>query len=114
MLSPAVGQLGPNDLVTVLTELCEVCAQWYYLGLVLNLTPDVLDAIKGPFKSDKDCLRDVVLRWLKTSGPSWEALVQALRSPIVDTERLARHLEQKYCVRGLEPPISKEATHIYI
>ncbi len=89
----AVGQLGPDDLVDVLTELLDVCADWENIGLGLRLKSGTLDAMKGPYKP-KDCLRDMLKEWLNTSpDPSWQSLIQALRSPIVGQESLARRLE---------------------
>ncbi len=101
-----VGRLVPNDLVTVLTELREVRADWYDIGLALNLKPGDLDAIKGPYKYPKECLRETIKAWLNTSpDPSWEAIVQALRSPIVSRDNLAEFLEQEFCAQeGSEPP----------
>lgn len=86
--------LGPNDLETVLTELQEVRAVWYNIGIALKLTPGVLDAIKGPYKEHKDCLRDMLLEWMNNSpNSSWEGLILALKSPIVGHARLADHLQ---------------------
>ncbi len=106
---PLAVQLEPKDLVTVLTELNDVCADWENIGLKLKLTRGALDAMKGPFKPHKDCLKDAVDKWLNTSpDPSWEAIVQALRSPIVGRDHLARCLEQKYCTQEWsEPPAGK-------
>ncbi len=93
----AVGKLGPRDLVDVLTELLDVCADWEDIGLGLGLTPGTLDAMKGPYKGHKDCLKDMLKKWLNTSpNPSWRSLIQALRRPIVGKEPLASHLETKY------------------
>ncbi len=102
---PAVGVLRPDDLLVVLTELHAVCSKWYYIGLALGLTADTLDAMKGPHKEHVDCLTDMVKKWLNTSpDPSWQSLIQALRSPIVGKEPLARHLENKFCTRGGSVP----------
>ncbi len=111
---PTVDQLGPNDLVTVLTELHDDSDQWYNLGLTLNLTPGALDAIKGPYKDPKQCLRETIKEWLNTSpNPSWVVLVQALRSTIVGRESSARRLEQKYCAQEQsEPPAGKNDLEI--
>lgn len=87
--------LSPDDLVTVLTALLDVSADWYNIGLALGLTPGTLDAIKAPGKEHKDCLRDMLNTWLRSSSLncSWEGLRQALRSPIVGQGWLADRLE---------------------
>ncbi len=93
---PAV--LGPSDLLAVLTELLEVRADWYMIGLALNLTSGTLDAMKGPRREHKDCMVDMVKEWLSTSpDPSWKSLIEALRHPVVDKHTLSNHLEAKYC-----------------
>ncbi len=103
---PAVEELGPDDLVVVLTELLCVCSYWEYIGLGLNLKPGTLEAIKAPFKGHKDCLMDMLKEWLNTCpDPSWQNLIRALRSPIVGKDTLASHLEAKYCTQqGSVPP----------
>ncbi len=99
--------LGPNDLLAVLRELLEVSADWYLVGLALNLTSGTLDRLKGPHKEPKDCMVDMVKEWLSTSpDPSWEGLVAALRDPVVGKVALAKQLEAKYCTQA--PPQGKD------
>ncbi len=110
---PAVGELGPDDLVVVLTELLDVCSYWEYIGLGLNLKPGTLEAIKGPFKGHKDCLMDMLKEWLNTCpDPSWRSLTLALRSPIVGKDTLASQLEARYCAQegSVQPPGTVIAT----
>ncbi len=111
--------LGPNNLLDVLTELLDVSADWYKVGLALKLTPGTLNAMKGPHKEPKDCMMDMVSEWLSTSpDPSWEGLIAALRHPVVGKVALARQLEAKYCPQA--PPQGKDckpygisSKHIY-
>ena len=66
------------------------------IGIALKLKPGVLDAVKGPYKEPKDCLRDMLLEWLKNSpNSSWKSLILALKSPIVGHMKLADHLQTK-------------------
>ncbi len=97
-------------MVDVLIELLDVCADWENIGLGLRLKSGTLDAMKGPFKEPKDCLRDMLKEWLNTSpDPSWRSLIQALRSPIVGKEGVARRLETTFCTRGGSvPPEGKQ------
>ncbi len=91
-------------------ELIDICSEWENIGLELRLSPGTLDAIKGPYKGHKDCMRDMLKEWLNTSAdPSWQSIIQALRSPIVGKEPLANHLESKYCTQeGDVPPPGKQ------
>ncbi len=95
--------LGLKKLLDVLTELLEVSADWYNIGLALNMSSGTLDAMEGPYKRPRDCLRDMLKEWLSTSlDPSWEGLIAALRHPVVGKETLARQLEAKHCTQA--PP----------
>ncbi len=93
-------------MVVVLTELIDICFDWENIGLELGLTTGTLDAIKVPYKSHKDCLKDTLKEWLNRSpDPSWQSLIQALRSPIVEKKQLASLLESKYGPQeGSVPP----------
>ena len=45
-------------------------------------------------------MREVLIHWLKTAvnpPPTWEAVVSALRSPLVNEKKVAAQLESKYC-----------------
>ena len=47
-----------------------------------------------------DSLCEMLVLWLKTAvgpPPTWEAVVTALRSPLVNENYLADQLESKYC-----------------
>ena len=52
------------------------------------------------YSDPSDSLREVLIHWLKTAvdpPPSWEAVVSALRSLIVNEMNVAAQLESKYC-----------------
>ncbi len=102
--------LGSSDLRAVLTELLPASANWYNIGLALDMDPGTLDAMKvGTYKDPRDCLREMLKEWLSTSpDPSWEGLIAALRDPVVGKETLARQLEAKYCTQRNDPPTGKE------
>ncbi len=96
-LPHTVQRLSPNDLHLVLTKLHHVRADWYNIGLSLELSPGDLNAMRGPSKDPKDCLRDMVEIWLNTfPDPCWDSLIKALNSLIVGRNALARELETKY------------------
>ena len=81
-------------------ELYAARTHWYNLGLKLGLKPDVLDTIKIQCSGDpSECFQVTLKDYLKTitPWPSWMALVEALRSPIVDQPQLAEKVEKKYC-----------------
>ena len=92
--------LTVDDLYDVLDQLHEVRAKWYDLGGSLELRASTLDAIKVEHHNAPDvCLRQTISHWLRqvTPRPCWNAIVFALRKPIVNEPRLAETLETKYC-----------------
>ena len=51
-----------------------------------------------------DSLREVLIYWLKAKPPTWDAVITALKSPIVGEENTAAQLESRYC-----PPLQDES-----
>ena len=52
------------------------------------------------YSDQLDLMRETLMYWLDTAvdpSPSWEAVVRALRSPIVGMIHVAEQLESKYC-----------------
>ena len=86
----------------LLNELHPVCASWYNIGLQLDIPHTTLDCFRQNYSNQSDLLREVLKHWLDTAvdpPPSWEAVVAALRSPIVDKKKVAEQLEIKYWVK---------------
>ena len=89
-------KLTPGDLGCVLEEILDVSAQWYHLGLQLNLSIGVLDRIRAQFSDPKDQLLEMLKTWLTTSdNTSWKTLTDALKSRSVGAHQLAGTLETK-------------------
>ena len=96
------GPLTTGDMKKICDSIWDARTKWYNIGIQLEIDVSVLDAIK----QDND---DVGLRltamlngWLKqtTPSPTWQALVHALKSPMVGCRHLAESIEKKYCDRG--------------
>ena len=67
-----------------------------------------LDSSRFQYRHRGDLLREVLRTWLTTSkNPTWGALVEALKSPVVGEARLAMELQQKYC-SSAQPPVDGE------
>ena len=84
---------------TVLNEIHDARTKWYYIGIELKLDVSTLKAIESKYSDCKDCLREVITKWLKAvqPKPTWRSLVDALRRPVVDESKLAAVIEGKYC-----------------
>jgi len=60
--------------------------------------------LRSKYNDPGDQLREVLRTWLTTSdNPTWQAMVQALKSPVIEEPRLARELQQKYYPSGQRP-----------
>ena len=87
-------------LRVLLNELHPVRASWYKIGLELDIPHTELDCFEQKYSDPSDLLCEVLKYWLKTSidpPPTWEAVVTALRSRIVNEKNVAAQLESKYC-----------------
>lgn len=70
--------------------------KWKMIGLGLHIPRSDLDLSGDPL----ECLECMLTKWLKgiDPPPTWEALVAVLRSRVVDEEKKAQELEEKFCV----------------
>ena len=87
-------------LKALLNELHPVRASWYNIGLLLNIPYTTLDCFKQSHSDQLNLMCEMLKEWLKTAvdpRPTWEAVVKALRSPIVNEINVAAQLESKYC-----------------
>ena len=84
----------------MLKELYPVRANWYNIGLELNILHTTLDCFIQTHSDPSVLMREMLKHWLDTAvdpPPTWEAVITALRSPIVDRKNVAERLESKYC-----------------
>ena len=70
-----------QDLADILQELTEVASYWLTVGVFLKVPYPTLETIrKDHHDQSKDCLREMVVAWLRGSEASPAVLVQALRA----------------------------------
>ena len=87
-------------LKALLNELHSVRVNWYNIGLELGIPYTELNCFRKMYSDPSDSLREVLIHWLKTAvdpPPTWEAVVTALRSPLINEMNVAAQLESKYC-----------------
>ena len=94
---------GEQDLHDVLSAAIEVAARWKYIGDMFQLSPGSLDTIeKANFHQPDDCLREVILRWLRRSGtshspPTWRRVVEVVGCPTGgNNPELARRIASQH------------------
>jgi len=88
------------SLKALLNELHPVRASWYNIGVQLDIPHTTLDCFKQSYSDPLDLMREMLKCWLDTAVdpcPTWEVVIAALRSPIVDKKSVAEQLESKYC-----------------
>ena len=88
----SAASLSIADLRTVLVAVWEARVKWYNIGLELGTSSDTLDSIKIKCREDPDeCVTAMIKEWLNNGKPppSWTALAEALRSPMVGCAHLA-------------------------
>ena len=91
--------LTVDDLGQVLEEIVDVSAQWYPLGLQLQVRVGTLDRIQTQFPDPRRQLLEMLKTWLTTGdNTSWRNLIDALRSRSVGESQLASVLERRHCL----------------
>ena len=83
-----------KDLRKVQRVAWEARAQWYNIGLELEVDPGTLDVIEGNNKDINNCFRAMLMTWLKMvqPKPTLAALAEALQSPTVGFGHLAEQV----------------------
>ena len=73
----------------------KVKAKWKTLGHGLHIECHQLDAIERDNLECVDCLVKMLQQWKKNTDPpyTWATIIEALKSPLVDEENLAKELE---------------------
>lgn len=87
--------LTPDDAIRVLEEILEAQNQSEYLGLKLKIPEHEVTSIHKRYSDPKDCLYQVILKFLKQTEPrpTWRTIAAALRSPVVNLPKLAMKVE---------------------
>ena len=90
-------ELSINDLGEVHEAVCEARTQAYNIRLQLKVAVDTLESIDERYDDSSDKLREVLKTWLRTAPkPTWQVIVNALRSRVVGQPKLASDIEAKY------------------
>ena len=95
MFSDFLDGLSIKDLGKVQRAAWESRAQWYNIGLELEIDLETLDVIEGNNKDINSCFRAMLTTWLKMvqPKPTLGALAKALQSPTVGFGHLAEQVQ---------------------
>jgi hypothetical protein len=89
------GKLIIDHLGDVLEAVWEARVKWYNIGLKLGISVGTLDSISKAYNQNPDdCLTAMIKDWLNRGKPkpSWAAVAEALKSPMVGYVQLANKL----------------------
>ena len=90
-----------DDLRTVRDAIWDGRAKWKVLGIELHLPVSDLDVIKEDYFDIGRQFTEMLALWLQLdSPPTWSALIDALRSPTVGCEELAKRVEREVTDSG--------------
>ena len=94
--------LKEKDAAKVYEELMSAQNHTNLLGLKLNIPLATVEGIHSQYPNPKDRLLQIIKEFLTQLDPepSWSAIAAALRSPVVNLPRLAKHIEEKYCLQN--------------
>ena len=87
--------LTESDAVNILEELTEALGQANILGVMLSIKPVELEVISKMYQDPKERFYQIILAFLRQAEPppTWKAIVNGLRSPIVNLTALAKRVE---------------------
>ena len=103
-----------EDLHEVLEAVYEVRDKWFSFGLALGIDEPSLRKIESDCFHDPDaCLRKLLSFWLRNCrNPSWDDIVNALRSKIVGHKHVANKIVQsKPCSEDVIIDAEEAAPH---
>ena len=93
------GPLTSSDLKQVVSSVWEARTKWFHIGIQLDMETSNLQVIKTNCHSEVDmCFTEMLTTWLKRMNPppTWETLVDALKSQPVGYEQLADTIQKTH------------------
>lgn len=93
------GPLTSGDLKKVLSSVWEARTEWFHIGIQLDMKTSDLKVIKREYDDAGLCFTEMLTAWLKRMNPppTWEVLVDGLKSPTVGYEQLADTIQKTHC-----------------
>ena len=102
--------LTDKNLGEIQNILSEVCEKWFNIGIQLKITHGTLKIIEADYKKVEECCREMLHTWLtQEPEPTWAALVEALKSPSLKCEDVARKIELEHLP---EPESSQDRVYL--
>ena len=80
-----------DDIVPVHEAVIEV-TDWFSLGLKLGIPYHQLERIRIDGHNEIARQRNMILSWFETGHASWSSLVEALKSPLIKKDEIAKQI----------------------
>ena len=85
-------------VINILNILNSVRHKWKDIGAMLKIAPPELEAIEHDYRDSSERLYAMVTTWLPSDdNPTWPGIVEALRTPHVNENRLSEQVRERYC-----------------
>ena len=88
----------PPELLEFLSQVASKARdKWEMMGLVLNIMPDQLNVISKKHHNPMLCYSEVFTTWKNKEKPAkftWTTIIEALKSPVVEENKLAGDIVQ--------------------
>ena len=92
-------ELDESNAAELVAEILAVKPKCKILGCLLKVQAADMEIICASYLDQQDRLFHIIDEFLshKDPKPTWRAILEALRNPLINSARLAEHIEQKYC-----------------
>ena len=78
-------------------DLNSVAADWFELGVQLDIEDSELRGVSGKENAAAKCFQKTLSLWWRSGTPTLKAVTDALRSSVIGNNNLARKLEKGLC-----------------
>ena len=87
---------------TIRKEIHAIRGKWQDIALELGVSVKDADKIAIDFENDQQRLLQALKWWLarEQPKPTWNVLIESLRSCTIEEHQLADALQRKYCPQG--------------
>ena len=93
------GILVRDDVPGIVAQMLDVKTKSKFSGRVLKLPAHTVDGIHVQYSDPEECLFQVMDEFVKQvePRPTWRAIVNALKNPLIGFTGLAEEIEGKHC-----------------
>ena len=108
--------LCEDAAMDILDEILEAQSKSAVLGCKLNLPMRIVEGIHSHYSKPEDRLYHVIVKFLTQvePRPTWKAILDALKSPVINLPRLAEKIEMNHSPAPAESAVQGKRTALHI